>query len=207
MAMAATIKTIVITGGPCSGKTAALDWLRRDLKARGHTLIFVPEVASELITGGAAPWTCRSYDEFQKAVFAMQLSKEKVFLDAARRMDAEQIVMVLDRGLMDNGGYMSPACLEETLAENGLTRDDVFARYDVVFHLVSSAKGAREAYTLDNNATRRETPEEASAVDDRLLAAWNGHPHLHTIGNTAVFADKMGLLLHEVHAFLRTSLS
>ena len=201
------ITTIVITGGPCSGKTTALEWLRRDLEARGHQVIFIPEVATELITGGVAPWTCASYDDFQKAVFEMQLSKEDAFLHAAQRMDADEIVVILDRGVMDNGGYMSPECLQETLSEYGLTRETAFARYDVVFHLVTAAKGAVGAYTLDNNATRKETPEEAALVDDRLIAAWSGHPRLRTIGNTAVFADKMSLLLHEVHAVLGSPIS
>ena len=55
--------------------------------------------------------------------------------------------------------------------------------YDAVFHLVTAAKGAEEFYTMDNNAARYETPEQACALDDRLLASWTGHPRLRVIDN------------------------
>ena len=77
------ISTILIGGGPCSGKTTGMEWLKKGLEVRGYQLIFVPEAATELINGGVAPWTCRSYDDFQRAVFEMQLGKEGAFVHAA----------------------------------------------------------------------------------------------------------------------------
>ena len=196
------IRTIVITGGPCSGKTTALAWLRSDLEGRGYRALFVPEVATELITGGVAPWTCTSYDQFQRAVFEMQLSKEEAFLNAARAMDADEIVVVLDRGALDNAGYMSPEGWQALLAETGHTEEELFGRYDIVFHLVSTAKGALEAYTLENNETRKETPAQAAGVDDRIIEAWKTHPRHRVIYNADQFAGKMAVLLRAVHSFL-----
>ena len=31
----------------------------------GYTVLFVPETATELITGGVAPWTCGTNDDYQ----------------------------------------------------------------------------------------------------------------------------------------------
>ena len=200
--MAPKISTILIGGGPCSGKTTALEYLRKGLEVRGYRLIFVPEAATELINGGVAPWTCRSYDDFQRAVFEMQLGKEAAFVHAAAQMDAERIVIIFDRGVMDHAGYMTPEGFEQLLADYHTTREELYARYDVVFHLVSAAKGLEAAYTLENNAARAETPEQAAAVDDRLLAAWKDHPHFTLINNTEIFADKMGALMREVYRFL-----
>lgn len=171
------IRSIVITGGPCSGKTSALHFLRTELEGRGLRLLFVPEVATELILGGVAPWTCRSYDHFQRSVFEMQLVKERVFRHAAEEMDAREVILIHDRGLMDNGGYMTEGCLAETLAAYGLTQEGVYERYDAVFHLVSD-------------------------VDDRLIAAWERHPNHYIIGNTEDFQEKLGTLLLKVLAFL-----
>lgn len=196
------ISTILIGGGPCSGKTTALEYLRKGLEVRGYRLIFVPEAATELITGGVAPWTCRSYDDFQRAVFEMQLGKEATFVHAAEKMDTERIVIIFDRGVMDHAGYMTPEGFEQLLADYHTTREELFSRYDIVFHLVSAAKGLEEAYTLENNAARAETPEQAAAVDDRLLDAWKDHPNFRLINNTEIFADKMGALMREVLAFL-----
>ena len=75
-------------------------------------------------------------------------------------------------------------------------------RYDAVFHLVTAAKGAMDAYTTANNAARYETPEGAVNVDDRIIAAWTGHPHLRIIDNSSAFEEKLERLLHEILTFL-----
>lgn len=43
---------IVLTGGPCAGKTSALRYLVEHLSARGWRALVVPEAATMLITGG-----------------------------------------------------------------------------------------------------------------------------------------------------------
>lgn len=196
------IRTILIGGGPCSGKTTALEWLRKGLEARGYTLIFVPEAASELINGGVAPWTCTSYDEFQRAVFEMQLGKEATFVHAGEKMEAESIVVIMDRGTADHQGYMTPEGFAQLLEDHEVTKEELYARYDIVLHLMTAAKGHVEAYTLENNAARAETPEQAADVDDRLIYAWQDHPNFHIVNSTEIFADKMGNLMREVLYFL-----
>ena len=52
------ISKIVITGGPCAGKSTAMSWIQNAFTQLGYTVLFVPETATELITGGVAPWTC-----------------------------------------------------------------------------------------------------------------------------------------------------
>ena len=65
--------------------------------------------------------------------------------------------------------------------------------YDAVFHLVTAAKGAEEFYTTANNSARTETVEEAAALDDKLISAWTGHPHLRVIDNTSTFEDTLNV--------------
>ena len=74
--------------------------------------------------------------------------------------------------------------------------------YDAVFHLVTAAKGAEEFYTTANNSARTETVEEAAALDDKLISAWTGHPHLRVIDNSSNFENKMKRLIAEVSSFL-----
>ena len=59
------ITKIVITGGPCAGKTTALSWIMNSFTERGYVVLFVPETATELINGGVAPWTCKSNADYQ----------------------------------------------------------------------------------------------------------------------------------------------
>ena len=58
------IQKIVITGGPCAGKSTAMSWIRNAFTQRGYTVLIIPETATELITGGVAPWTCGSNEEY-----------------------------------------------------------------------------------------------------------------------------------------------
>lgn len=75
-------------------------------------------------------------------------------------------------------------------------------RYDAVFHLVSAAKGAVDFYTTANNGARTETPEEAAALDDKIISSWMGHPHLRVIDNSTDFEKKILRLLAEISSFL-----
>ena len=196
------ITKIVITGGPCAGKTTAMSWIQSNFTKMGYTVLFVPETATELITGGVAPWTCGSNVDYQKCQTMLQLEKEKIFAQGAATMPAQKVLIVCDRGAMDNKAYMTDldfACVLEFLGRNEVELRD---NYDAVFHLVTAAKGAEKFYTTANNTARTETLEQAAALDDKLIAAWTGHPHLRVIDNATDFEDKLKRLVAEIAAFL-----
>lgn len=198
----AKISKIVITGGPSAGKTTAMSWIQNAFTKKGYEVLFVPETATELITGGVAPWVCNSNVDYQICQMQLQMEKERVFRCAAEHMPAEKVLIVCDRGMLDNRAYMSE--LEFSCVMNRLGTNEVELRdqYDAVFHLVSAAKGAEQFYTTANNSARTETVEQAAALDDRLLAAWTGHPHLRVIDNSTDFEDKMKRLIAEIDSFL-----
>ena len=196
------ITKIVITGGPCAGKTTAMSWIQSNFTKMGYTVLFVPETATELITGGVAPWTCGSNVEYQKCQMKLQLEKEKIFEQGAISMPVEKVLIVCDRGALDNKAYMTNldfSCVLEALGCNEVELRD---NYDAVFHLVTAAKGAEQFYTTANNAARTETVEQAAALDDKLIAAWTGHPHLRIIDNATDFEDKLKRLIAEISSFL-----
>lgn len=196
------ITKIVITGGPCAGKTTAMNWIQSNFTKKGYTVLFVPETATELITGGVAPWTCGSNAEYQKCQMKLQLEKERIFEQGAMSMPVEKVLIVCDRGALDNKAYMTDldfSCVLESLGCNEVELRD---HYDAVFHLVTAAKGAEQFYTTANNAARTETVEQAAALDDQLIAAWTGHPHLRIIDNATDFEDKLKRLIAEISSFL-----
>lgn len=201
-AMHPEITKIVITGGPCAGKTTAMSWIQNAFTARGYAVLFVPETATELISGGVAPWTCGTNTDYQKCQIQLQMEKERLFRQAAETMAKEKILIVCDRGAMDNKAYMSE--LEFSCVLRELHYDEVALRdnYDAVFHLTTAAKGAEAFYTTANNTARTETPAQAAALDDKLIAAWTGHPHLRIIDNSTDFEEKMKRLIAEIAAFL-----
>ena len=198
----AEITKIVITGGPCAGKTTAMSWVQNAFTRMGYAVLFVPETATELITGGVAPWTCGTNADYQKCQLRLQLAKEKVFEEAAKTMKASKVLIVCDRGALDNKAYMTKLDFARVLAALGESEVGLRDGYDAIFHLVTAAKGAEGFYTTANNSARTETPEEARALDDRLISAWTGHPHLRVIDNSTGFEDKMRRLIAEISSFL-----
>lgn len=196
------ITKIVITGGPCGGKSTAMSWIQNAFTQMGYTVLFVPETATELITAGIAPWTCASNLDFQKCQVALQLEKERIFEQAALTMNSDKVLIVCDRGIIDNKVYMTE--LEFTSITNSLNTNEVELRdnYDAVFHLVTAAKGAEKFYTTANNSARTETVEEAAEMDDKFISAWTGHPHFRVIDNSTDFENKMKRLIAEISSFL-----
>lgn len=196
------IVKIVVTGGPCGGKSTALSYIKRTAEAHGFRVLTVGETATELIKGGVAPWTCATNATYQGFQIALQMYKEEIFLAAAKTMDADKLLLVCDRGLLDNRAYMTEEEFFSCLASRGDTLDGYLCRYDAVFHLVTAARGAEAFYSTENNTARTETPAEAREVDDRLLLAWAEHPRRVVLDNRGDFADKMARLGDALEALL-----
>ncbi len=197
-----SITKIVITGGPCGGKSTAMSWIESNLSKQGYKVLFIPETASELILGGVAPWTVNTNYDFQKALVSLQIQKERVFEMAANNMENEKILIVADRGISDNKAYMTDAEWESLCRELGGSEIAFRDNYDAVFHLVTAAKGAEKFYTLSNNQARTETPEQAIAMDEKIITCWTGHPYLRIIDNSTDFTGKMRRLVSEITHFL-----
>ncbi len=196
------ITKIVITGGPCAGKTTAMSWIQNAFTKLGYTVLFVDETATQLITGGAAPWLNTSNRDYQWHLLQLQEAKEKALADIARTMKSDKILIVCDRAAMDNCAYMTEQEFGWVLKQMQTNKVAMRDQYDAVFHLVTAAKGAEKYYTLANNHARTETLEEASSLDDKLISAWTGHPHFRVIDNSTGFEEKMLHLIREITAFL-----
>lgn len=196
------ISKIVITGGPCAGKSTAMSWIQNAFSQMGYTVLFIPETATELINSGVAPWTCGTKKEYQKCQLKLQIEKEKVFEQAASTMKTDKVLIVCDRGALDNKAYMNDADFAEAVQFIGINEVELRDNYDAVFHLVTAAKGAEKFYTLENNSARTEKPEQAVELDDKLISAWTGHPHFRVIDNSSTFEEKMKKLIAEIASFL-----
>ena len=90
-----TIRKIVITGGPCAGKTTALSWIANNLPQKGYTVLFVPETATELIGGGLTPWGCGTNLDYQRCQMELQLTKERLFERGGRTIDADKLLSIM----------------------------------------------------------------------------------------------------------------
>ncbi len=196
------ISKIVVTGGPCAGKTTAMSWIQNAFTRLGYNVLFVDETATQLITGGAAPWLSESNRDFQTELIRLQKAKERAFEQIAARMKGDKALIVCDRAVMDNRAYMTDVEYSWVLRQLGQSEIELRDSYDAVFHLVTAANGAEAYYTVENNRARRETLQQARELDDKLISAWTGHPHLRIIDNSTDFEQKMLRLIKEISAFL-----
>ena len=104
------VYTVVLTGGPCGGKTSSQSQLSATLADAGFDVYFAPEVPSILIRGGAAypglaPENSERLLVFEKGIIDLQLQVEESFLAVARSTGRPSVV-VLDRGLLDIPAYL-----------------------------------------------------------------------------------------------------
>ena len=195
------ITKIVITGGPCGGKSTALSRIETHFSELGYRVIFVNEAATEMITNGVAPWIGKNSD-FQIALLDTQRHKEMRYEEWACKLQDDKVLLVCDRGALDNKAYMCAEDFASLLAAMQVSEIELRDQYAAVFHLVTAAKGAEAFYTTANNQARTESLAEAIAVDDRIISAWTGHPHFRVIDNAGDFDAKIGRLIGEIASFL-----
>lgn len=187
------VSKIVLTGGPCAGKTTALGRIVEHFSSQGVAVFVVPEAATLFAQSGVdfATSNRQQFLESERQLLEFQMEMENRLMRIAAQCGKPALV-VCDRGTMDVAAYMDSdmwQALLDGMGQSVVELRDV--RYDAIVHMTTAAKGALEFYTLENNNVRRESPEEAIALDDRLLEVWIGHPHLRVVPNVSGFETKM----------------
>lgn len=199
--MAKTIKHIICTGGPCSGKSTFLSRVEEIFSERGYRVLVDHETATDLITGGISPATLGMY-EFQKYCIGLQLKKEELYEQAANEIEGDKVLIFYDRGIIDDKGYV-PNDFEEILSTFNKTEEECKNHYDLVMHLTTAAKGGDDLYTTANNAARYENSSMAREVDDTIRESWAGHPNIVVINSEEDFDLKMRKAIQAVFSFLK----
>ncbi len=186
---------IVLTGGPCSGKTSSMAYLTERLSDYGYMVFIIPETATMITNNGIdrrkmdRPKQVALYEE---AILDMQLALEETYLRAVTQIFPERKkVLLLDRGVMDIKAFMTPEDFSKMLRRKGLKEMTLRDRYHGVVHLVTAADGALEYYTGENNCARLETAEEAALIDARIKDSWLGHPRFKIIDSRTDFQGKV----------------
>ena len=198
------IRKIVLTGGPCAGKTTALVRVIEHFNSRGFKVFCIPEVPTIYSLAGWNYLTPNRqlYFEGERAILETQLALEDHFMRLAS-VCAKPVLIVCDRGAMDISAYIAPEEWDSICGEAGTNSNVLRERYDAVLHLVSAADGAEQYYTTATNSTRYEKADEeglrmARELDKKVIKAWTGHPHLRVINNHDDFERKMQRVLREI---------
>lgn len=183
---------IVLTGGPCGGKTTALSKLAERLEGFGYRVLCVPESATMLFKGGMSFADLGSSQVLllQEVMMRTTIALEDSF-DAVSKAYGGKTVILCDRGAIDIKAFCEPF-IWNTLLDTVVTHEGkLMDRYDAVIHMVTAAIGAPEFYTLENNSARTETPEQAAVLDKAIQDAWVGHSHMRIVNNETDFDEKV----------------
>lgn len=184
------VLVVAVTGGPCAGKSTVMATLRDALKLDGYGVAVAPEAATLLLHGGLAlrGATRENFTALQAEIGAVQVAVEYALTLSLSQGD-RQGILLCDRGLVDNKAYMDSRQWQQVQASLGMSEREMLGRYDVVLHLVSAAKGAREHYK--NTPERVETALEAAALEERTRAAWGKHRRRAVVDNRTDFDGKV----------------
>jgi len=202
--MTKDIKKIVLTGGPCAGKTTALVKVIEHFTGLGYKVFTIPEVPTLFSQAGMNYLTPNKdfFYEGEKATLEMQLALEDRFMKMAKTIQ-KPCFIICDRGAMDISAYMKPELWQQITSECGISTTQLRdQRYDAVLHLVSAADGAEQYYTTANNSERTEGIELARQLDKKVIDAWTGHPLLRVINNHENFDNKLFRVIKEISSVL-----
>jgi len=148
---------IVITGGPCTGKTTLL----QAMASLGYSIL--PEMArtiieeSEIKGRDLVPW--KSLADFQEEVLRRQLEQESVMGESRR-------VHFLDRGIVDGAGY----CMEGGICEPKTLLTCGYCRYGKVVLLEPLSH-----YTQD--ISRMEDRDRGVRIHECIIGAYEKYSY------------------------------
>lgn len=169
---------IVLTGGPCAGKTSVAEIIARQFC---KNLFLVQEAASLLFRGGFPRSVDDEHQKHQQlAVYFVQRELERIAEHDPKHRD-----LICDRGSLDSLAYW-PNDGTSFLSAAGTTLEGEVARYDWVLHLDTSSKSGYQT-----NPLRVESNREALILNGKIKVAWSEHPHRFIIPSSADFIPKV----------------
>ena len=186
------IYNIVLTGGPCSGKTKTIKALKEMLSESGYYVILIPETATELIKANIVPKN--DYEHvlmFQDIVLNLQLIKEKKACEYANFIKTDTPIIILyDRAVLDNSAYLpSERDFDDLLNNYSLSEIELVDKYDLVIDLVSLSSLRKDLYVNDD--VRKEDSNLASSLDKKTLQGWMLSDNLKIIKPTDTIEEKI----------------
>lgn len=181
------MKKIVLTGGPCGGKSTTLNALREEFAGQ---VAVVPEAATMLLSSGFpipgkdCQWSEKWQANFQTAIATLQVSLEQTYAQVAEEKGIK--LLICDRGILDGAAY-TPGGSEEFCRRYGVNETSALEGYEAVIHLESLATAVPEKYGKAGNEHRLEGLEDAQALEAKTRQAWAKHSrHIVIHGNRGI---------------------
>ena len=188
---------ICFTGGPCAGKSSAINYISNKLSQKGINVLKIEETPTLTVKGGGSInigsfKKSDSYDFFSTYIY-FQIEIENIYREIAKYISERPTVMLCDRGVNDAFAYMSGDMREFIKNQYDLNIQGILnTRYDCCIHMVTAADGAEKYYNLSTNVARHENADKANKIDKLVQKAYLSHQNFHIINNECLnFEEKM----------------
>ena len=197
---------IVLTGGPGGGKTTSLNLIADQFRPLGIQVFHIQENSTMFFNSGAgfpAKGTVQQQLCWELCKIRCQLAMEDQFYTYAKSTNKKITLILSDRGSMDTPAYTSEENWKKIWEDGGFDIESFCnKRYDMVCHLRTTAIGALRHYDKKGNPARRESPEEAVALDYRIEENWSVHPNQVIIDNSTDFPNKVRRICEKIAEFI-----
>lgn len=192
----------VLTGGSCGGKTTATLILPKKLEALGYNVFVISEVSTDLDYKGHTLEQL-GREQYQREILQWQIAKENFFINIAQSTQGDSLI-ICDRGALDGSAYVTEEMFNTLLNELNIKKQELYNRYDAVFHMTSIALDAPEKYENKTNPMRRENIEASKIIDKRLQDIWSKHPNRVIIDNSTPLDKKIERVFTEMTRSIET---
>jgi predicted ATPase len=187
-------KIIVITGGPCGGKTTLIDELCKNA-LYNDMFVTLPESVFYVLQTG----TSTKEKLFQQVMVEVQAAMENV-LD---RCFEHNKIILCHRGTLDPLAYWLNNGWDEKdfFSYTHTTLKEHFNRYHAVIHLQTAGAKAVNYYQFYPDAHRHENPNQAMQIDTLLAYVWKEHLNYYFIESNAdweIKRDKFFSLINSI---------
>ena len=174
---------IVLTGGPCGGKTETIPVLYEKLN-KEYSVKTVDETANSLLNLGYMPNVNIPIFDFQNLVFKIQFLKEYI-------SEGESKILLCDRGLFDGKVYINNISFKKIFDLNKLDEKKVLSTYDGALYFRSIS----HEYPIEFVEKRiYESPEVGRLRDEQCRVIWDKKIIECDYNNLDGFKNKQKLL-------------
>ena len=153
---------IVLTGGPCGGKTDSIKFLFQKLIEQDYSVKIVDETANYLLKLGYMPSVNISTFDFQNLLFKIQFLNEYM-------SEGKSNILLCDRGFFDGKVYIGNDDFQKILDLNKVKEKEIFATYDGALYFRSIS------YEYPDEFSQKriyESPEVGRIRDERCKEIW-----------------------------------
>jgi hypothetical protein len=184
------IKTVVITGGPCAGKTSVVSHIERTLTV---DMVTVPDVARHIQQVFPRPEMQSDVGtklavmrHLRTAAARAQDELEAAYAAVARKLRVKMILC--DGGILDGAAYW-PEGMANFLSTMNLRKDEICGGFRSIIHLQSLAISQPELYQQLSQQRRHPPLGEAQIADEIIGQVWSSHSNYHRVSTDATESE------------------